>query len=60
VIEAEAYNLAPEYIKGRSEPNPELGYPVLTLQEYVGLVRQVGRYARTYHEGTDPGGIVPG
>lgn len=39
VSEQEKYNLASEYTVGRDNQTPELGYPALTFDDYILLVR---------------------
>jgi len=42
ITEAERYNLAGEYNKGRNDSSPELGFPALTFDEYISMVRSFG------------------
>jgi hypothetical protein len=52
--DAERINLAGEYNKGRAEATPELGYPALTLDEYVRLVDAFGQsMAKTFDRTPD-------
>ncbi len=42
------YHLATDYIHGRDNAHPELGYPSLSLEEYGLLVRQFGQLAHAW------------
>jgi hypothetical protein len=47
-IDEARYNLAGEYNKGRSSESPELGYPSISLDEYVYLVKAFSLMAQTF------------
>lgn len=48
VTDAERLNLASDYNYGRANSTPELGYPSMTLDEYVLMVRGAGKCAVTF------------